>query len=301
MKLYSFLVGSSPRAGVEVAGQILDVAAAYEVYLHQKGPRPGWPPRLPGSLQSVLRGGVLAREMLQELSAWAARRPAVPVGTRLHYLFGEVTLLPPVSAPGKILCLDCDQECRGVGGCIRNARGKFASSLAAAFEPTLLDSRGREVRVVPRIGLVMGAARDVGHTQAVSGAVFGFQVVIDCQTVPVPGEETQAFLHENSPGFTPVSAALFCLPVDVAEVKLRWLLESPGEERAQGEVSFAMDWMEAVLSETGSNLGLAIGDLVAVQSALTPALRLRPGSRLVCESPGYAAVTLEMKRPAPAA
>jgi hypothetical protein len=301
MKVYSFLAGASPRAGVEVAGQILDVAAAYEVYLHQKGPRPGWPPRLPASMLSVLRGGVLAREMLQELSAWAARRPAVPVGTRLHYLFGEVTLLPPVSAPGKILCLDCDQGGRGVGACIRNARGKFASSLSASFEPTLLDSQSRELRAVPRIGVVVGAARGAGHMQAVPGSVFGFQVVIDCQAVPVPGEEAQSFLHENSPGFTPVSAALFCLPVDFPVVKLRWLLESPGEEPTQGEVTFGMDWVEAVLSEAGSNLGLAIGDLVAVQSSLNPPLRLCPGSKLVCESPGYATVTVEMKRPAPAA
>src|SRR5688572_28758714 len=101
MKLYTFEAEGRRRVGSELKGQLVDLSAAHAVMLQMRG---GKGRALPADMLALLSGGEAALERARDTIAFMAKRPAVPVGERLTYVFEEVKILAPIPRPGKILC-----------------------------------------------------------------------------------------------------------------------------------------------------------------------------------------------------
>ena len=106
MNLFSFEVSGSRHLGAECTGGLVDLPAAFDALRQVRPHGASVPPRLPDNLLTFLRMGEPGRDAARSALEFMARRPALPVGLRVVYLFEEVRLLPPISRPGKILCLD---------------------------------------------------------------------------------------------------------------------------------------------------------------------------------------------------
>lgn len=107
MHLVTFTEGGRTRAGLEVEGRIIDLAAAVRAL--PESAREG--AEAPDSILTLLQGGDAALNAARRAERWVAaelaegRQPIDPSGTSVVFARDAVKLNAPVLRPGKIICL----------------------------------------------------------------------------------------------------------------------------------------------------------------------------------------------------
>jgi acylpyruvate hydrolase len=211
MRLLTFSHNGYSRAGFEVAGQIVDLAAASRAVAAQRG---GQFRTLPDSLLFLLQGGDEALAWAREIQHVIAdelqdgRATGGPSGERLHFQRSEVRLQAPIQWPGKIICLGLNyaEHAREGGGeppKVPMFFAKYANTLVGSGEPIVLPKESNQMDYEAELAFVIGKkAKHVGIDEALD-YVAGYMNLNDISARDLQRETSQFFRGKGGDTWAP--------------------------------------------------------------------------------------------------
>jgi 2-keto-4-pentenoate hydratase/2-oxohepta-3-ene-1,7-dioic acid hydratase in catechol pathway len=261
MKLVTFETGAGPRAGVLTAAGVVDAGE--------------------GGLGALLRAGGLD-------AARHADGPVVPLD--------EVRLLPPVTDPGKIVCLGLNyrthaEEAGLEPPVVPTFFPKWANSLAAPGADVPLPAYSDKVDYEAEVAFVIGRrCRDVSEDDALS-VIAGYTLLNDLSARDYQFQTSQWGPGKVFDGSAPCGPALVTPdeagPPDAIEIALTL----NGEQMQSASTADLIHSIPEVVAHLSKLMTLEPGDLVStgtpagVGSVRTPHVWLKPGDELVISSP----------------
>jgi 2-keto-4-pentenoate hydratase/2-oxohepta-3-ene-1,7-dioic acid hydratase in catechol pathway len=214
MKLYTFEIGSRRSIGADCNGQLVDLPAAYVAMLAARGPKPDSPSALPPDMLAFIQGADSAWAAARDTIAFMAKRPALPVGERAHYLFEEVKLLGPIPRPGKILCsginyLSHKQE-------NPNAKlpdepfffSKLPSVVVGPGAPVVKPPQTNQMDYEVEFAVIIGKRMKTTPEADVMNCIFGYTILHDLSARDVQFKDNQITLGKNFDGFCPLGPCI---------------------------------------------------------------------------------------------
>jgi 2-keto-4-pentenoate hydratase/2-oxohepta-3-ene-1,7-dioic acid hydratase in catechol pathway len=268
----------------------------------------------PEDVSAIIRSWPGDRERLQALVDGA------PDGARLHR--EAVTLRPPVTRPGKILCLAGNYREHIVESGFAAVREQDVITPQMFLKPaTCLVGDGARVTLSPgnvrvgweaELGVVMGrAARNVRRARALD-YVFGFTIVNDLSERALHSRLQGRLVRERDPFFDWLAGKWFdgfapCGPwiVTADEIPdphaLGIRLRVNGELRQEGRSSDMIFDIPALIAEASAIMTLEPGDIIATGTPAgagvgTGESFLRAGDQVVCEIDGIGTLCTEIAR-----
>lgn len=218
---------------------------------------------------------------------------AQPSGAPLR--LEAVRLLPPVPAPGKIVCIGLNyrSHCEEQGAEPPETPSffaKFANSLAAPGADVLLPATSKKVDYEAEVAFVIAdRCKDVGEDEALDH-VAGYTLLNDLSARDLQFATPQWMPGKVFDGAAPCGPALVTPdeagPHDAIEIELT----VNGEPRQQGSTSDLVHSVPALVAHLSSLMTLQPGDLVStgtpagVGSLRKPRVWLQPGDEIVISS-----------------
>lgn len=258
MKLASFLAGDRASYGVVARDAIVDLGAKFG-------------PRYP-TLRTAVAAGLIRGE-------FAASAPDLRLA--------EVTLLPPITDPGKIVCIGLNYHAHAAEGGFKvpvfpSVFGRFANTLVATGQPLIrpdhsgdFDFEGELAIVIGRGGRHIKAADALGH-------VFGYTCFNDGSV------RDYQFKHSLTAGKNhPSTGGLGPWIADTSEIpdpsKLTLVTRVNGREVQRKGTDDMIFSVPAIIEYVSGWTDLEPGDVIAtgtpegVGFARKPQLWLKPG------------------------
>ncbi|MBX5468951.1 MAG: fumarylacetoacetate hydrolase family protein [Thermoleophilaceae bacterium] len=273
MRLVTYDSGRGPRAGL-LAGSdaIVDIWDAL-----------GDPPRGEPSVSALLRSGRLA-----EARGLADAEPAARLG--------EAELLPPITDPGKIVCLGLNYRSHAEEAGLEAPEqptifAKFANALAAPGATVKLPSFSRKVDYEAEVAFVVGErCKDVPEAEALS-KVAGYMLLNDLSARDFQFKTPQWMPGKVFDGAAPCGPALVTPdeagPHDAIEIELRL----NGEVMQHATTADLIHSVPALVAHLSLLMTLEPGDIVStgtpagVGSVRQPRVWLKPGDEIAISSP----------------
>jgi acylpyruvate hydrolase len=277
MRLVTFAARGQTRVGALEGDWIIDLTRAARARNAARGlARPGAHARaeMPPSLAQLLAGGDGAVGLARELAAETRRTLGDPAQAAALERDGvawrpaDVRLLPPVPAPGKILCVGRNyaEHAREGGGAppeIPIYFGRFPHSLLGPGEPYVLPAASREVDYEGELAVIIGRrGRDIPEARALD-YVAGYALFNDISIRDFQRRTSQWMIGKNFDRSGPFGPALvtrdevpdpqaLTLTVDVSGERL--------QEASTGTMIFSVAYLIADVSRA---LTLEPGDVIA--------------------------------------
>jgi 2-keto-4-pentenoate hydratase/2-oxohepta-3-ene-1,7-dioic acid hydratase in catechol pathway len=261
MKLVTYIAGRGPRAGVLTAQGVVDVGD--------------------GGLGALLRGGGVE-------AARVVRGEALPLD--------DVRLLPPVTDPGKIVCLGLNYRSHAEEAGLEAPDtptffAKYPNALAAPGAEVPLPPYSEKVDYEAEVAFVIGRrCKDVPEADAVS-AIAGYTLLNDLSARDYQFKTPQWGPGKVFDGSAPCGPALVTPeeagPPDAIELSLTL----NGETMQSASTADLIHSIPAVVAYLSKLMTLEPGDLVStgtpagVGSVRKPRVWLKPGDEIVVESP----------------
>jgi 2,4-didehydro-3-deoxy-L-rhamnonate hydrolase len=299
MKLYTFEVEGRrcpvPGLGAECNGQLVDLPAANIAMLEARGKSGD----LVGfNMLNFLRAGESAMQTAREVCAYMAKRPAVPVGSRLVYAFEEVKLLAPIPRPGKILCSGINYRSHKEENPTATMPtepfffSKLPSCVIGPGDPIIMPTRTNQLDYEVELAVVIGRTMKQVPENEVMDCVAGYTILHDVSARDVQFKDNQITLGKNFDTFCPMGPCIVTrdeLP-DPPHVKLRSYLN--GTLMQDGSTA---DWvfpLPRLLSFLSRGMTLEPGDVVSTGTPAgvgvfrKPQIFLEPGDVVRLEIEG---------------
>jgi 2-keto-4-pentenoate hydratase/2-oxohepta-3-ene-1,7-dioic acid hydratase in catechol pathway len=261
MKLVTYETGRGARAGVLTATGVIDAGE--------------------GGVGALLRaGGVEAARQLDG--------PVLPLG--------EVRLLPPVTDPGKIVCLGLNyrthaEEAGLEAPVVPTFFAKWANALAAPGADVPLPSYSEKVDYEAEVAFVIGRrCRDVPEDDAVS-VIAGYTLLNDLSARDYQFKTPQWGPGKVFDGSAPCGPALVTPDEAGSPDAIEIALTLNGEQMQSASTADLIHSIPAVVAYLSKLMTLEPGDLVStgtpagVGSVRTPRVWLKPGDEIVVSSP----------------
>ena len=207
----------------------------------------------------------------------------------------SVRLLPPVPAPGKIVCIGLNyrSHCEEQGAEPPETPAffaKFANSLAASGAEVRLPAASRKVDYEAEVAFVIAdRCKDVGEDEALD-RVAGYMLLNDLSARDLQFATPQWMPGKVFDGAAPCGPALVTPgeagPHDGIEIELTL----NGEVMQRGSTSDLVHSVPALVAHLSSLMTLEPGDVVStgtpagVGSLRSPRVWLKPGDEIVIES-----------------
>lgn len=282
MKLYTFEAEGRRWLGAESDGQMVNLLAAYLVFLMVRGEKPGMPYRLPADILEFLRLGEPALQAAREVVAFMTRRPVVPVGQRLTYSFDEVKILAPIPRPGKILCSGINY--RGHKEENPDAKmpnqpfffSKLPSTIIGPGEPIIKPPQTNQLDYEVEFAVVIGSTMKRTAESDVMACIAGYTILHDVSARDVQFKDNQITLAKNFDTFCPLGPCIVTrdeLP-NLSNIQLRSYVN--GKLMQDGSTA---DWLfplPKLLSFLSSIMTLEPGDIVSTGTPAAVGLFRKP-------------------------
>jgi 2-keto-4-pentenoate hydratase/2-oxohepta-3-ene-1,7-dioic acid hydratase in catechol pathway len=267
MRLATIRTADGPHAAVVRGEQVLDLTAT--------------DPTLPPSVRQILEKGTSALDAVRR----AAERPDA-----VKLALGQVTFLPPVTDPNKILCIGLNYRDHAIEGgkAIPSEPvvfGKFNNTLIAHGQPIVLPPVSKKVDYEAELVIVIGRrGRSISADQAlahVAGYTVGHDV--SARDWQFRGEEKQWIIGKTFDTFAPTGPVLVTADELRDPHNLRVQLRLNGQTMQDSntrEFIFKVPELIAFLSQV---VTLEPGDLIftgtppGVGGARKPPVFLKPG------------------------
>lgn len=267
MRLVTYDVGAGPRAGV------LDGDVVRDVW----GIDAPVPPAQRG-LASLVRGGLLGE--------------FGPAGPELA--LADVTLLPPIRNPGKIICIGLNYRSHAEEAGLEVSDtptffAKFTNALAAPGAEVRLPGYSQKVDFEAEVAFVVGErCKDVPEDKALD-CVAGYMLFNDLSARDYQFRTNQWMPGKVFDGSAPCGPAL--VTPDEAGDPIEISLTLNGELMQSASTDDLIHSVPALLSYLSALMTLEPGDVVAtgtpagVGSVRNPRVWLKPGDEVVVSSP----------------
>ena len=208
----------------------------------------------------------------------------------------SVRLLPPLPAPGKIVCIGLNylSHCEEQGAeppATPTFFAKFANALAATGDPVALPATARKVDYEAEVAFVLAdRCKDVPEQDALDH-VAGYMLLNDLSARDLQFATPQWMPGKVFDGSAPCGPALVTPdeagPHDAIEIELTL----NGEVMQRGSTSDLVHSVPALIAYLSSLMTLEPGDVVStgtpagVGSLRVPRVWLKPGDEVVIDSP----------------
>ncbi len=290
MRFVTFTTNNTPRVGVLVHTQIIDLAGAYDVW-QQSANGPAAPESLPNSVLALLQADEATRALVPQVVAFASTPEQLTQLTRrgLVHAIDEVSLLPPILRPGKIICLGHNyrRHVMEMGRPIPPYPvlfAKFANTLIGHRQPLVLPKISRQVDYEAELALVVGrVGKDIPQTEEAFDYLAGYTVFNDVSVRDYQKRTIQWLQGKTFDGTGPIGPAL----VTADEVRdpqaLDITLRLNGEVMQHANTGDFIFTIPTILSYISQIMTLEPGDIIAtgtpggVGDARDPQVFLKPG------------------------
>ena len=248
---------------------------------------PGLDPQLPPALNDALP---------------TLRGYVPPAGTRKAVSRSDVTLLPVIPSPQKIICIgvnyaDHAAETGQAPPPYPTVFAKFANTLAASGDPIVLPSASTMPDYEGELAVVIGRPGRQVTEQDALGYVAGYTAFNDISARDFQGHTSQWTMGKSPDTFGPLGLALVTadeIP-DPQKLELRTTVNGEVLQQAStADMVFTVRQLIAYLSQT---MTLLPGDVIAtgtpsgIGAARTPPRFLRPGDTVVISIDGVTELT----------
>jgi 2-keto-4-pentenoate hydratase/2-oxohepta-3-ene-1,7-dioic acid hydratase in catechol pathway len=260
MRLVNYASSDGPRAGVLRDGRVLDVRDAP-----------------PGGLQALLAAGVLE---------------GIEAGDEVQ----DVELLPPIHAPGKIICIGLNYRAHAEEGGREAPEtpaffAKFATSLRPDGATVDLPQWSSKVDYEAEVAFVIGSAcKDVPAERALEH-VAGYTLLNDLSARDYQFKTPQWMPGKTFDGAAPCGPALVTPDEAGAHDAIGIALDLNGERMQESSTADLVHSVPALVEYLSMLMTLEPGDIVAtgtpagVGSLRDPKVWLKPGDEVVIRSP----------------
>lgn len=300
MRLLTFSQGGYTRAGFEVAGRIVELAAASRAIASggHESIRP-----LPDSLIFLLEGGdealAAAREVERIIAGEleAGRAPAGPNGEPVVFDRSQVQLKPPITRPGKIICLGLNYAAHAREGGSEPPKvpmmfAKFANALTGSGEPIVIPRESDKIDYEAELAFVIGKrAKHVGMDEALD-YVAGYMNLNDVSARDLQRETTQFFRGKAGDTWAPCGPYLVTkdeIP-NPGALRIRSILNGQVmQDSNTNDLIFGVPFLVYHLTKT---VTLEPGDIIStgtpsgVGMARKPPVFMKPGDVIKIEVEG---------------
>jgi 2-keto-4-pentenoate hydratase/2-oxohepta-3-ene-1,7-dioic acid hydratase in catechol pathway len=269
MRLATFREAGQARLGAVCGSWMVDLSRAL------KYAQPAKDQMLPSDMAGLLRAGnnVLAEaaQMLSEISTSLPQVESELIAAGVVQALDEIQFLPPVPAPGKILCVGMNYPIPGGLPAEKPAFpvifGKFANTLVGHRQPILLPRVSHQVVCEGELALVIG--RGGRHIQPENALdhLAGCTLANDLTASDLENRTSQWMTGKLPDTFTPLGPVLVTMDE----------LPSPGELGLRTYLNG-----ELVLSGSTSQMFFGIAELISYLSGITT---LEPGDLILTGSP----------------
>ncbi len=211
MRLLTFTQAGKTRAGIEVDGHVVDLAAASSVVPRHPSEDVSL---LPTDLREVLEAGNSALATVRRIQDWIAtalrsgHRPTGPTGEQIVFNRDQVTLRAPILRPGKIICLGLNYADHAAEGGSKPPTtpmlfAKFANTIIGSGEPIIKPKATQQLDYEAELAVVIGRrARHVATDQALD-FVAGYMNLHDVSARDLQRETSQFFRGKSADTFAP--------------------------------------------------------------------------------------------------
>jgi acylpyruvate hydrolase len=277
MRLVTFAGRGETRVGALEGDWIVDLARAARADYAARGVvRPGAHARadMPRSMTHLLAGGDETIARARELAADArgaladSGRARVLERDGVAWRTSEVRLLPPVPAPGKILCVGRNyaEHAREGGGeppKIPIYFGRFAHSLLGPGEPFVLPAVSKEVDYEGELAAVIGRrGRDIPEARALDH-VAGYTIFNDISIRDFQRRTTQWMIGKNFDRSGPLGPALVTRDEVADPQALVLSVDVSGERLQEANTSTMIFSVAHLIADVSRALTLEPGDIIA--------------------------------------
>lgn len=209
MKLVTFVRDGAAATGLNVGDKVIDLGAAFG-YLTESGKIRAEGEKLPGSMKGLIADETAVADA-QKVCGYIQDQGPLPQA--MQFPFDSVELAPPITDPGKIICLGGNyrQHCEeGDAPVPKNPIlfAKFKSALTATgtavIKPVATNMLDYEAELVIVIGR---RCRDVSPDQA-AGHVFGYTIMNDISARDIQISDKQWIRAKGFDTFAPLGPCI---------------------------------------------------------------------------------------------
>ena len=294
MRLVTFIANNESRLGVLMNRQILDLPGAYAAWQQANAGSQVQSydqHSFPMSVVALLQMDEETRAVVDHLLAFAADRDTFAVLARAGLVFAveQVTFLPPVPRPGKIVCLGYNyrHHIAEMGSSLPQYPvlfAKFATTLIGHRRPIVLPKVSNQVDYEAELALVIGrTGKDIPNTQAAFDYLAGYTIFNDVSVRDFQKRTVQWLQGKAFDGTGPIGPALVTADEIRDHLALDITLWLKGEVMQHANTGDFIFDIPTILSYISEIMTLEPGDIIAtgtpsgVGYARSPQVFLRPG------------------------
>ncbi len=205
MRLLTFTANGKTRAGLEIEGQIVDLAGA----VASTGTGPG-----PSDLKELLEAGEAAMQAARRVQdrittlLRSGQRPTGPSGEQIVFSRSEVRLNAPIPRPGKIICLGLNYADHAAEGGSEPPKtpllfGKFANTIIGTDDSIVLPRATQKLDYEAELAVVIGRRAKLVSIESGLDYVAGYMNLHDVSARDLQSETGQFFRGKSGDTFAP--------------------------------------------------------------------------------------------------
>jgi acylpyruvate hydrolase len=289
MRLVTFLADNSTYLGALQGQQIVELQGASRLWLQMSSTSSS--ATFPTSVLAFLQADGAARALVEQVFAFASddSNRAVLVRERLLYSSSDVTFLPPIPRPGKIICLGHNyrKHIAEMGRQIPQYPvlfAKFANTLIGHRQPIVLPKVSQQVDYEAELALVVGrVGKDIPQTPEAFNYLAGYTIFNDVSVRDYQRRTVQWLQGKTFDGSGPIGPALVTADEVSDPQSLDITLRLNGEVMQHGNTNDFIFDIPTILSYISQIMTLEPGDIIAtgtpsgVGDARQPQVFLKPG------------------------
>ena len=289
MRLVTFLSGNSTYLGALLDQQIVALPGAYRLWLQTSGASHS--ATFPTSVLAFLQADAATRTLVDQVFAFASDEGnrASLAREGLLYSSSDITFLPPIPRPGKIICLGHNyrKHIAEMGRQIPQYPvlfAKFANTLIGHRQPIVLPKVSQQVDYEAELALVIGrVGKDIPQTPEALSYLAGYTVFNDVSVRDYQKRTIQWLQGKTFDGTGPIGPALVTADEVSDPQSLDITLRLNGEVMQHANTNDFIFDIPTILSYVSQIMTLEPGDIIAtgtpsgVGDARQPQVFLKPG------------------------
>ncbi len=290
MKLVTFATGNTARVGAFINQEVIDLQGAYAVW-QRAGSHAANDVSFPADLLTYLQADEPTKALFEQVYAFAATSDhrAQLVQEGLVHAQEDVTFLPLIQRPGKIVCLGHNyrKHIIEMGRQIPQYPvlfAKFSNTLVGHRQPIVLPKVSDKADYEAELALVIGkTGKDIPQTDAALDYLAGYTIFNDVSVRDYQKRTIQWLQGKTFDGSGPIGPALVTLDEIKNPQALDLTLRLNGEIMQHANTSDFIFDIPTILSYISQIMTLEPGDIIAtgtpsgVGDARDPQVYLKPG------------------------
>ena len=301
MRLVTFSANNTVHLGALIGEQVLDLPSAYAVWQQtNQTSNTSTSTAFPDSVLAFLQAGDEAKASAADVLAFTADQEHLAQFTRagLVYSANDVSFLPPIPRPGKIVCLGHNyrRHIAEMGSAIPEYPvlfAKFSNTLLGHRQPIVLPKVSQMVDYEAELALVVGRrGKDIPQTQEAFTYLAGYTIFNDVSVRDYQRRTVQWLQGKTFDGSGPIGPALVTSDEIADPNAFDVMLRLNGEVMQQANTNDFIFNIPTILAYISQIMTLEPGDIIAtgtpsgVGSARKPPVFLKAGDHVQIEIAG---------------